>query len=351
MNGFRDYLCVDRFIDTLVDARALATAFELGLVDALIAGGSIARQDLRRLINPGADDRGGDLLLDLLAANHIIDESAGVVHLSAAFTAALEYRELLEAKLDFLGVVAPDMLDHFTDMVVNLPRFLAEARTFQLFNYRRCLEPSRENYAAARRWMRMTTALTRWEASACISAHDFSPYRHLLDVGGNSGEFARRVCAEQAALTATVFDLPLVCEIGREHLRGTVESARINFVAGDALSSEWPAGADIVTFKSMLHDWPDEEAGALLEGAAHALPPGGVVLIFERMPLDLRRRAVTYALLSSLVFNRWFREPDWYRARLEAAGFSGVAVQQIDLETPFMIVSGRRASRTDPRAA
>ena len=35
-----DYLCVDRFLRTVIDARSLKTAFEIGLVDFLVQRGS-----------------------------------------------------------------------------------------------------------------------------------------------------------------------------------------------------------------------------------------------------------------------------------------------------------------------
>ena len=72
--------------------------------------------------------------------------------------------------------------------------------------------------------MRFTTALTRYESGACIANHDFSPYERMLDVGGNSGEFALRVCQRHSRLRATVYDLPLVCDIGERHVRAEPEA-------------------------------------------------------------------------------------------------------------------------------
>jgi hypothetical protein len=94
---------------------------------------------------------------------------------------------------------------------------MADARVFKFFDYRRALQDSEDNRVWTRRWMRITTALTACEAEACLTRHDFSPHRRLLDVGGNSGEFARRICAAHPGLTATILDLPVVCAIGRDH--------------------------------------------------------------------------------------------------------------------------------------
>lgn len=337
-----DYLRIDRFLGTMVHARALASAFELGLIDALARDGPSTRDALRQ--RAGLDAQGLDLLVGLLSGNEVVTENDGAVRLSDPFAAALQYRDLLEAKLDFLEIVGPDVLLGFTDLVANPARFMAHARVFRLFDYRRAFEASAENVGWTRRWMRITTALTRYEAEPCLACHDFAPYRRMLDVGGNSGEFALRICARHPKITATILDLPLVCQIGREHVRGAPEAERIAFVAGDALRTAWPGDIDIVTFKSMLHDWPDPETAALLASARQALRPGGTLLIFERGPLPVRERSFPYALLPMLLFARSFRRPDDYRAHLEALGFHAITVREIGLEMPFMLVSARKPS-------
>ena len=97
-------------------------------------------------------------------------------------------------------------------------RFLRASRTFGLFSYGRAFEYSPENYGRTLRWVRFTTALTRYEAASCIARYDFGRHRRMLDIGGNSGEFGLQVCKRHAGLKVSVFDLPLVCDIGREHL-------------------------------------------------------------------------------------------------------------------------------------
>src|ERR1051326_4168968 len=131
----------------------------------------------------------------------------------------------------------------------------------------RCFDRSSESYEMTRRWMRFTTALTRYEARVCVKRYDFGRHRRMLDVGGNSGEFLLQVCRAHSELSATVFDLPLVCDIGQEHVSSHPESSRINFRRGNALVDALPGGIDLVSFKSMLHDWPENEARRLMQRA------------------------------------------------------------------------------------
>lgn len=338
--GDLEFLIVDRFIGTMVDARALKTAFELGLVDRLLEQRSGSIEALGRAL--GVDAPGLRLLLDLLAANGVVEERGGDVRLGRRFLDALRYRDLLETKLDFAGFSINDFADLFTALVKEPRGFAGRARMFQLFDYRRCLEPSRENYAQVRTWMRITSTLTRYEALACMQLHAFAGHRRALDVGGNSGEFLLQLCRRHPQLSGTVLDLPLVCDIGMEHVLAEPEASRISFIKADVRSDPLPSGYDLISFKSMLHDWPAEEADRFLAKAAQALPSGGTLLIFERSPLRVREATPPFSLIPTLLFFRSYRAPAEYAARLEALGLHEVVLREIQLDTAFFVLSAKK---------
>ena len=335
-----DYLCVDDFLPDFLAARCLGTAFESGLVDDFLAHGTASPEELADRF--GADRRGMALLLDQLLANRVLVDRGGRFGLSEAFLHALSYRDLLELKLELANFCAYDILSLFPDLVFRPREFAGKSGFYGLFAYDRCFERGEEAVRTARRWMRITTVLTKYEAQACLKYHDFGGCRRIMDVGGNSGEFALRICRSHPGVEAVVFDLPLVCEIGAAHLQAEPEAPRISFVKGNALVDDWPGGFDLVSFKSMLHDWPDDLAGELLARAAGALRPGGTVLIFERSPLAPRGMPLPYSLIPFLLFHHSFRPPGFYADRLRALGFSKVEVRQIDLEMPFHLVTGTR---------
>jgi SAM-dependent methyltransferase len=337
------FLGVDAFLRTLVDARALKTAFELGLVDHLRVHRGASFEAVGRAL---AIDRAGlRLLVDLLVANGVLGEKALRLRLTPRFEAALAFRDLLETKLDFAGLALGDFADHFTGMVRDPADKASRGRLLDLFDYRRALDPTPGNYARTRTWMRLTSSLTRHEAQVAWDLHDLSPHERMLDVGGNSGEFALQACRRHAGLQATVFDLPLVCEIGLEHVLPEPEGSRIAFRAGDVRREPLPPGHDLVTFKSMLHDWPEEDAGRFLEKAVDALAPGGTLLVFERSGLGSGSPA--FSLLPILLFFRAYRGPEGYTARLRALGMEDIRVQQLALDTPFFLLTARKPA---PRA-
>ncbi len=334
------HLCVDDFLKTLLDARSLSTAFRKGLVDFLLEKGTAPRDQLEKQC--GADGRGMALLLDLLVANGVVEGRNGVFTLSGNFLQALKYRDLLELKIDLCHFGACDLLDHFDLLICDPGRFMKEARTYRLFSYECCREDTEENRLRTGRWMRITTILTKYEAQACLAHHDFGSFRRLLDIGGNSGEFALQVCRVHPCITATVLDLPVVCRIGREHVRGTPEAARIAFVEGNALVDPLPAGHDLVVFKSVLHDWPEPGAAELLSRVYRRLEPGGTVLIFEREQAGIGPAGPACSAIPFLLFHHSFRSPAFYADHLGILGAEEIGIRRVDLEMPFLLITARK---------
>lgn len=335
-----DYLCVDDFMESFSHARALATAFEIRLIDFMIQRGSAGLESLAQ--RWGASLQAMRFLVSLLAANRVVEEEEGQIKLTAEFINALRFRDLLQLKLQMTNFAAHDFLDYFSDLICRPDQFMKKSNFTRLFDYGRCFENSKENYERTKQWMWITTTLTKYESQGCLAHHDFSRYRRILDIGGNSGEFVLRICKSYPEIEATVFDLPLVCDIGQERIRSEPEANRIAFVKGNALTDELPRDYDLVTFKSMLHDWPEKEAREFIAKGAQALKPGGTLLIFERGPIDVNKGVLPYSAIPMLLFFHSFRGPFLYEEQLSALGFENIRVQRVDLETPFFLVTGSK---------
>jgi hypothetical protein len=333
-----DYLRVDDFIKDMVAARALTTAFELRLIDTLNANRPATYDFLKRVI-PSSHD-GLKLLLKLLSDSGVLEDIDDNYSLTPKFIAALQYRDLLLAKLDFAHIAAHDFIDSFSFVIADPVEFMKRSGMFRLFNYGNALESSPENRKLTERWMRITTLLTRYEAHACFYLHSLGNYRRMLDIGGNSGEFALQACSTCQELRATVFDLPVVCDIGCDHVSKEPESDRINFIKGNARADSLPEGFDLITFKSVLHDWPDQEVRKFLHKACNALESGGTLLIFERGPFEVGATGLSYANIPILLFAHTLRSPDLYLECLAESGLHQITVQWVDLEMPFFLVTG-----------
>lgn len=339
-NGEFEYLCVDSFIKNLVEARSLATAFEIGLIDFLIENKECTFDSMQKQLK--VDRHGIHLLIGLLLTNQVVESCDERLRLSREFVRALKYRDLLELKLKISNLAAHDFLNCFSDLVYRPEQFVNKVSFIKLFSYDKCFKETKENYELTKRWMRITTTYTKYEAQVLMKYHDFSRYRRILDIGGNSGEFALQICRRYPGVSATVFDLPLVCDIGLEHIRSGPEADRISFIKGNGLTDDFPKGFDLVIFKSMLHDWPEKEAKQFILKASQSLEPGGTLLIFERGPFEITEEPLFHSMIPFLLFFRSFRSPNIYEEHLKGLGFQAIGIEKITLETPFYLVTAAK---------
>ena len=337
-----EFLSVNQFLDTEMDVRAIKSAMELGLIDALSGGpvvlGSFAAE---RAINPV----GLRLLVGMLEANGVIMRTGDLAELTAQFVVALRFRDLLESRIAFADLAWPDIHALFTSLLVDLPQFMARSKVFELFRYDRCVEVTPENLAATSAWTRFTTCLTRYEAQAVLDAVDLKSVTTLIDLGGNTGEFAVQLCRRHPDIAAVVVDLPVVCELGRRHVTASTDAAlaaRVRFFPADMRKDPLPEAADLVSFKSVLHDWPDADAERLLECGCQLVRPGGRLLIFERSPIELKGRKVPYSMAPDLVFLHFLRPAALYLSTLARLGFEAIEHRQIELDIGFHLISARR---------
>jgi SAM-dependent methyltransferase len=338
-----EFLSVNRFLSTEMDARAISSAMQLGIVDALSADGPTLLGALS--VARGINLVGLRLLIDMLEVNGAVARTGDLIELTPGFTAALRFRDLLESRIAFADLVWPDIHSLFTPLLADLPQFMARSKVFELFRYDRCIDVTPENLSATAVWTKFTTCLTKYEAAAVLDAVNIEADRTFADLGGNTGEFALQVCRRNPNIEAVVVDLPVVCALGRAHVTATAsaeEVARIAFFPSDMRSQALPAAADLVSFKSVLHDWPDADAERLLERAHAVVRPGGRLLIFERGPIEVRGRRIPYVMAPDLVFLHFLRPADLYLRRLAQLGFEAIEYRCVELDMGFHLITARR---------
>ncbi|MCA9061631.1 MAG: methyltransferase [Planctomycetaceae bacterium] len=332
-----EYLCIEPFIRDALAGRMLQAAFELGVIDRLANRTVCAADQLFRRLP--LDRHGAELLRQTLENNGVLASDDVGIRLTDSFRRTLPFRDLMLTKLQFAELFATDYVTRLPQLLQSEEDFMRTAKLFELFDYSRCHEVTPENCIQTARWMKLTTALTRYEAPVCCDHFNFSQSRRMLDLGGNSGEFARQVCERTPHLHVTVGDLPVVCHVGREHLSGTEEAARIQFQPLHFLNESLPSGYDLISFKSVLHDWPEEAVRILLTRCRDALAPGGRVLIFERTSIDFRSSGMSYGQLPVLLFFRSYRPAESYAQFLSEAGFRNMELQLIPLDVPFLLMT------------
>ena len=338
-----EYLIVNSFLENFTVAHALSTALDIGLIDLIKEQGSCSIKQASQTIE--GDQMGLQLLCDLLQSASVVNFTDDRYALSSEFIKALKYRDFLQAQIDFASLVTPDIINLFPLLIQSAEAFMRKAQLFELFDYNRALEVNEDNYQFTARWMNYTTALTRYESRVCMAHHNFSQYKTMMDIGGNSGEFTLQLCKQNPQLSATVIDLPVVCSVGRNHVGREPESKQIQFVEADALNHNLPKSFDLITFKSILHDWPEFAVERFLENASHSLKPGGTLMIFERSRLEISNKPLPYYMVPMLLFFRSFRSPEFYRQQLTSLGFVDISIDYIMLESSFYLLTAEKAGR------
>ena len=160
-----------------------------------------------------------------------------------------------------------------------------------------------------------------------VTAFDLGQFERLVNLGGATGHLAIAACHRYPNLRAVVFDLPGAVPLAREIVGASPEADRIEVTAGDFFTDPLPE-ADLYALGRILHDWSESKVLDLLKRIFDRLPPGGALLIAEKL-LDDDKRGPRWAQMQNLNMltctegkERTFSE---YEALLKQVGFSQVS--------------------------
>jgi len=124
------------------------------------------------------------------------------------------------------------------------------------------------------------SGLTANFAPAVLEAYDFSGLGTIADIGGGHGKLMTSILKKHYGVRGIVFDAPHVATGAGPHIESMGLSERCKAVGGDFFQSA-PA-ADSYILKSVIHDWDDDKAIAVLKNCAAAMHGNeGKVLLLE----------------------------------------------------------------------
>jgi 2-polyprenyl-3-methyl-5-hydroxy-6-metoxy-1,4-benzoquinol methylase len=158
---------------------------------------------------------------------------------------------------------------------------------------------------------------------------------HILDIGGGPGAYAEAFAEDGARVT--VFDLPEVIELMKEHL----DAAGISAVGGD-FNEGLPEGPfDAAYLGNVSHIYGPEENLALMKRVAGSLSPGGLIAIRDFVR-GLSKGAALFAvnMLVNTESGNVYAEED-YKGWLSAAGFQEVEVHPIPARDTHFLLARR----------
>ncbi len=200
-----------------------------------------------------------------------------------------------------------------------------------------------ENSEAGARFNAAMVEGTTRIAGAFVAAYDFSGVRTLVDVAGGNGALLAAVLNAHPEMGGVLFDLAQGLAGAHEHLEAKGVAGRTRLVVGSFFETV-PPGGDLYMLKSIIHDWDDEQAVAILKTCRRAMvPPAKLVLLERTMPerADDSQAAFEGAMIDlqmMVVLGGRERTVAEYSDLLAHAGFQ--MSRFVRTESPFGVVEG-----------
>ncbi|MGW0009806.1 methyltransferase [Streptomyces tendae] len=149
-------------------------------------------------------------------------------------------------------------------------------------------------------FQRAMTAMS-YELGAVLAERlPWERYRSFVDVGCAEGAVGVRVLRVHPHLRGIGFDLPGARAGFERYVAAHGLAERAVFVGGDFLRQSLPT-TDVVILGRVLHNWDLGTKLRLLRQARAALSPGGLVVVYEALIDDDRKRNVVGLLLSLMM--------------------------------------------------
>ncbi|WP_326807031.1 acetylserotonin O-methyltransferase [Streptomyces sp. NBC_01775] len=189
-----------------------------------------------------------------------------------------------------------------------------------------------------------------FEAPYIVAGYDFSPYGTLVDVGGGDGTLLAAILRETPGQRGVVLETPAMAGQAREQLAGAGLAGRTEVVEGDFFDKV-PEGGDGYLLKSVLHNWDDERAVALLRTCREAVGEADRLLVLEPvLPVTARESVCVETAFSDvnmlvLTAGGFERTEEEMRRVFEAAGFELAGISAQIEASDFRVVEGRPVPR------
>jgi len=157
---------------------------------------------------------------------------------------------------------------------------------------------------------------------------------HLLDVGGASGTWTIEFLRAVPEAKATLFDLPEVIPMAKEHIAKAGLTAQVEFVEGDFYTDDLPTGADFIWLSAIAHQNSRRQNQELFSKLYTVLENGGKLVLRDVVMDESRTKPEGGALfaINMLVATEGGGTYtfDEFRMDLLNAGFTNITLVQQD---------------------
>jgi hypothetical protein len=312
-------------------AQAITAAADLGIADVL-AKGALSADELATAVN--ADAEALSRLLRALISRGIFRQRRDGRYDLTPLADTLRR----DAEVSVAGwarwVGSPQHREHwshFTDAIRTGRPVVPELRGKPVFDYLASEPELGEIFNQA------MTSGSELSIAPVIAAYDFSPYATVVDVGGGHGRLLAAILAATPHARGILFDQPQVVAgapglLSKHHVEGRVRVVEGSFF--DAI----PDGGDAYVLKSVIHDWPDDDAVRILRNVRAAARVGNHILLVELVIPEHNREFLGNWLDLEMLLALAARERTAaeYERLLGRAGFRMTRV--VETASPFSVV-------------
>jgi hypothetical protein len=198
------------------------------------------------------------------------------------------------------------------------------------------------NREAAARFNEVMTLSAPIRYTDVPAAYDFSEVRTLVDVGAGHGGLTAIVLHAASGTRAVLFDRPEVIAGARSFMDAHGLAERCEFAAGDFFASV-PPGGDLYLLSSVIVNWDDERAAAILRNCRRAMDSGANLIVIEHALMPDRppsRATAVIAFAGFAIQGAIVRTEAEYRALLRDAGFELATMRALAFE-PYVLIHAR----------
>lgn len=185
---------------------------------------------------------------------------------------------------------------------------------------------------------RAMTAISRSAIETTVASYDFGAFRQVADIGGGQGQLMAGILAANPGLRGILFDQAHVVERAATVLATKDLASRCEIIAGSFFEAV-PEGADAYIMRSVIHDWDDDKALAILKTCRRAMRKGARLLLIERL-VDQPNEGLVNKLsdLNMLVApDGQERSYEEYAALCQQAGFEPRGAVPIGMQSQIIV--------------
>lgn len=169
----------------------------------------------------------------------------------------------------------------------------------------------------------------------------------ILDVGAGSGAVAAGFMERFPAMRATLMDIPEVLEYTRELMKVRGLEERTEFCPANILES-WPVnsqGFDLIILSNIVHAYAEQEIADILQKAAEALKPGGVMLIHDFFLEHCSSKAALFDLNMLInTYNGKVFSQKWVREQLSSLKLYSMELIPLETDTAVIFAAKREST-------